>query len=150
MSSTLTPFFRFWLVIKYFRVGTSKCDGSHWETLKHSFINGAERDSGGPEEDSVTSELTSDVAAVTGLTSSCAWTSSHNKETMRRTEGAWAGLPIKTPLYSIIALQASFVQLSPPQPVPPSLSLLRGQQKHKNSLSPSPRSEKQRLSLRSC
>lgn len=95
----------------------------------------------------MTSELTSDVAAVTGLTSSCAWTSSHNKETMRRTEGAWAGLPIKTPLYSIIALQASFVQLSAPPP--PSLSLLRGQQKHKKSLSSSPRSEKQRLSLRS-
>lgn len=57
-------------------------------------------------------KLTNDVGALTGLTSSCAWTSIHNDETIKWTEGASAGLPIKTPLYSIIALQASFVECS--------------------------------------
>lgn len=57
-------------------------------------------------------KLTHDVGALTGLTSSCAWTSIHNDETIKWTEGASAGLPIKTPLYSIIALQASFVERS--------------------------------------
>lgn len=57
-------------------------------------------------------KLTNDVGALAGLTSSCAWASVHKDETIKWTEGASAGLPIKTPLYSIIALQASFVQLS--------------------------------------